>query len=63
MAFSRFGTLLAIRLFFLMVSLAAVGFLVITPGQHAATLLAAGVTISLTIEYRGNCAATAAGSA
>jgi nitrogen fixation/metabolism regulation signal transduction histidine kinase len=49
MGFSRFGVSLAVRLFFLLLSLAAVGFLVITPGQHAATLLALALTISLTV--------------
>ena len=50
MGFSRFSILLAIRFCILLVALACVGFLIITPGHHAATLLALAVTISLTVE-------------
>ncbi len=50
MGFNRFSLLLAIRLFFIMLSLAAVGLLVVTPGYHAATMLAIVVSIGLTIE-------------
>lgn len=46
----RFSLLLAIRLFFIMVSLAALGMLLLTPGYHAATLLLALVVTGLVWE-------------
>ncbi len=39
MDFSQFGAFLALRLLIIMVSLSIVGFLIVTPGYHAATLL------------------------
>ena len=50
MGFSKFGALLALRLSLILVSLAFVGFLVMTPGYHAATLLVLVVSCLLTFE-------------
>lgn len=50
MGFDRFGILLVIRLSFILAALAGVGFLVVTPGHHPATLLAFGVAVGLTID-------------
>ena len=53
MGYKRFSLQLAVRLIFIVATLAAVGFLVITPGHHAATLLAIGVAAGLAIEVFG----------
>jgi len=50
MGFDRFGVLLATRLFFIMAAVISVGFLILTPGHHPATLLAIGVTAGLTFD-------------
>ena len=47
MGFNRFSLLLALRLAFVFLALLVVGYLVLTPGYHAATLLAMLVTIAL----------------
>ncbi len=50
MGFDRFGVLLATRLFFIMAAVISVGFLILTPGHHPATLLAIGVTVALAFD-------------
>jgi two-component system nitrogen regulation sensor histidine kinase NtrY len=50
MGFSRFSAMLALRLLFIMVALAIVGILILTPGYHAATLLSMIVAAGLTFE-------------
>ncbi len=50
MGFKRFSIILAIRLFFTMVSLALLGYLIITPGFNAATLLILGIVVAQTFD-------------
>ncbi len=50
MGFSQFGALLALRLSIIMVALTIVALLIITPGYHAATLLALFITVALSFE-------------
>jgi two-component system, NtrC family, nitrogen regulation sensor histidine kinase NtrY len=50
MGFNRFGALLTLRLAIILMCLAFVGFLVITPGYHAATLLVVSIASLLTYE-------------
>lgn len=50
MGFSQFGALLALRLSIIMVALATVGVLIVTPGYHAATLLALFITAGFAFE-------------
>ncbi|MFP6807989.1 MAG: ATP-binding protein [Pseudomonadales bacterium] len=50
MGFNRFGLHLAIRLIIIMLAFVGVGFLIVTPGYHAATLLALIVVVSLSFE-------------
>ena len=50
MGFKRFSLFLAVRLFFTMVSLAVLGFLLVTPGFNAATLLVLGIVIAQTFD-------------
>ena len=50
MGFNRFSALLAIRLSIILVSMSSVGLLLVTPGYHAATVLAVLVWVGLTIE-------------
>jgi len=53
MGFNRFGALLAVRLIFILAAMAVVGFLITTPGYHAATLLGMVIVIGLTFEVFG----------
>ena len=50
MGFERFGLQLAARLILIMAALAALGYLIVTPGQYAATVLALAVVAGLTWE-------------
>ncbi len=50
MGFNKFGVLLALRLTLILIILAFVGFLIITPGYHAATLLSISIASLLTVE-------------
>jgi PAS domain-containing protein len=50
MGFNQFGASLALRLCIIMVALSIVGFLVVTPGYHAATLLGLLTTAAFTFE-------------
>ena len=50
MGFNQFGASLALRLFIIMVALSIVGFLIVTPGYHAATLLGLFITAAFTFE-------------
>jgi nitrogen fixation/metabolism regulation signal transduction histidine kinase len=53
MGFKRFGALLTARLVFILAALAMVGFLITTPGYHAATLLGLAIVVALTLEVFG----------
>ena len=53
MGFNRFGAFLAVRLIFILAAMAVVGFLITTPGYHAATLLGMVIVIGLTSEVFG----------
>ncbi len=53
MGFNRFGVFLAVRLIFILAAMAVVGFLITTPGYHAATLLGMVIVIGLTSEVFG----------
>jgi len=50
MGFSQFGAFLALRLTIIMTALIIVGFLIVTPGYHAATLLGLLITAGLALE-------------
>ena len=50
MGFNQFGASLALRLLIIMVALSVIGFLIVTPGYHAATLLALFITAAFTFE-------------
>jgi two-component system nitrogen regulation sensor histidine kinase NtrY len=50
MGFKRFSLLLTVRLFFLMLSLALLGYLLTVPGFHAATLLVLSAAIAQSFE-------------
>jgi len=50
MGFNRFGVLLGIRLFFILLTLGLVGFLLITPGFQVVMLLALTVAVAMTVE-------------
>lgn len=55
---NRFSTLLTLRLIFILTTMAVVGFLIMTPGYHAATLLGIVILTGLTLELFGFVAKT-----
>ena len=47
MGFKQFSALLALRLAMIMISLVALGYFILSPGYHAATLLFFGLVVLL----------------